>query len=170
MITFIFILMKGDSMSQITKILYATDLSETARSAMTWARSLAEKYDADITVIHVIPEMFKEISRFAADRSSPSINEERKKAINSKKEEILRTCGERLKDLPNCQLELDNIIVKAGDATEEILSTADKGNFDIVVMGTHGQGKISKLLLGSVARGVVDECKVPVLTIRLPAQ
>ena len=154
-------------MSQINKILYATDLSETAKSAMTWSRSLAEKYDADVTVIHIIPELYKEFTRFAADRSSPSINEERKKAINSKKEEILRLCRERLKDLPNCQIDLDNIIVKAGDPVEEILTTADKGNYDIVIMGTHGQGKISKLLLGSVAREVVDECKVPVLTIRL---
>ncbi len=157
-------------MSQINKILYATDLSETAQSAMTWARSLAEKYDADITIIHIIPELFKEITRFAGDRSSPSINDERKKAINSKKDEILSICRKRLKDLPNCEIDLDNIIVNAGHPINEILTTADKGNYDIVVMGTHGQSKISKLLLGSVARGVVDECKVPVLTIRLPSQ
>ena len=157
-------------MSQITKILYATDLSETAKSAMIWARSLAEKYDAEITVIHIIPELFKEISRFGSDRSSPSITEERKTAVNSKKEEILRLCKERTKDLPDCQIDLDNIIVLAGDPVEKILTTAEKGNYDMVVMGTHGQGKISKLLLGSVARGVVDESKVPVLTIRLPSR
>ncbi|MCK5516099.1 MAG: universal stress protein [Desulfobulbaceae bacterium] len=157
-------------MSKISKILYATDLSETARAAMIWARSLADKYDADITIIHVIPQLYKDLDRFGSDRHGPSLNDERSKAVDIKKEEILSVCKERLKDLPNCQITLDNILVKAGQPVQEILSTIHRGNYDMVVMGTHGQGKISKLLLGSVARGVVDESKVPVLTIRLPVE
>ena len=152
------------------KILYATDLSETARAAMIWARSLADKYDAAITVIHVIPQMYKELARFGSDRVGPSLNERRSEAVDLKKNEILGICRERLKDLPNCEINLDNIIVKAGHPVDEILSVASSGNYDIVVLGTHGQGTISKLLVGSVARGVVDKCEVPVLTIRLPAK
>ena len=97
---------------------------------------------------------------------TPKLNEFEK----LKKNEILSTCKERLKDLPNCEISLDNIIVKAGHPVDEILSVALGGSYDVVVMGTHGQGKISRLLIGSVARGVVDKCEVPVLTIRLPVK
>ncbi len=42
-------------MSAVQTILYATDLSETAREAMKWTQNLAVKYEAEVTIIHVIP-------------------------------------------------------------------------------------------------------------------
>jgi len=45
---------------EINKILYATDLSSTAKVAMSWAMSLAEKYDAAITVVHIMPDLIEE--------------------------------------------------------------------------------------------------------------
>ena len=154
-------------MSKINRILYATDLSKTAREAMDWTRSLAGKYEAEITIIHIIPDVDKKIASFGAGRTDPSISEERQKLIDSKKEEILRLCKERQKDRPDCKLDLDHILVKTGQPAKEILATVDSGHYDIVIMGTHGQGLISKLLTGSVAKRVVEECKIPVLTIRL---
>ena len=47
---------------KIKKILYATDLSEGAKSAFFWAMSLAEQYDASISVIHIIPNLIEEMS------------------------------------------------------------------------------------------------------------
>jgi nucleotide-binding universal stress UspA family protein len=42
---------------EIKKILYATDLSENARHAFGYAVSLANRYDAGITVLHVVEEL-----------------------------------------------------------------------------------------------------------------
>jgi ACR3 family arsenite transporter len=53
--------------------------------------------------------------------------------------------------------------------SKEIIAAVDGGEYDMVVMGTHGHSMIGDLLLGSVARGVVHKCKAPVLTIKLPA-
>ena len=47
---------------EINKILYATDLSKTAKVAMSWAMSLAEKHDAAVTVIHIMPDLIEEMS------------------------------------------------------------------------------------------------------------
>ena len=154
-------------MAKVNKILYATDLSETAREAMGWAKSLTEKYDAEITIIHIIPDVVKKIDLFGADRTKPSINNERDDAITSKQKEILQLCKERHKDQPDCKIDLEHILVKVGKPVQEILATVENGDFDMVVMGTYSQGLLAKVLLGSVARGVVEQCTVPVLTVRL---
>lgn len=154
-------------MAKVNKILYATDLSETAKEAMEWAKSLTDKYDAELTIIHIIPDVTKEIDSFGADRTKPSIDKERDNAITLKQKEILQLCKERHKDQPDCTIDLEHILVKIGKPVRDILATVDNGNFDMVVMGTHSQGLLAKVLLGSVAKGVVEQCTVPVLTVRL---
>ena len=42
---------------EVKKILYATDLSENARFAFAYAVSLADLYNAAITIIHLLPEV-----------------------------------------------------------------------------------------------------------------
>jgi nucleotide-binding universal stress UspA family protein len=54
----------------------------------------------------------------------------------------------------------------AGPADKEIAALAAKGGFDLVVMGSHGQGALSNLVLGSVATKVLANCSVPVLLVR----
>jgi ACR3 family arsenite transporter len=46
----------------IKRILYATDLSDTARHAVRYACSIGHKYDAKVTLLHVIPDIVEEIS------------------------------------------------------------------------------------------------------------
>ena len=53
-----------------------------------------------------------------------------------------------------------------GHAGEEIAKFADAGGFDLVVMGSHGNGSLSNLVMGSVATKVLATCKVPVLLVR----
>jgi nucleotide-binding universal stress UspA family protein len=55
---------------------------------------------------------------------------------------------------------------KVGDPGEEISVFADKGKFDMVIMGSHGHGLFKNLVLGSVATKVLAGCKVPVLLVR----
>lgn len=55
---------------------------------------------------------------------------------------------------------------KVGDPGEVIAEFATKGNFDLVVMGSHGHGLFANLILGSVATKVLAACKVPLLVIR----
>ena len=157
-------------MSKINKILYATDLSVNAKEAMDWAKDIAAMNKAEITIIQNLPDVSKKIATFGADRTAPSINEERDNVIRSKKEEILRLCKERHKNQPDCKIDLDHVLVKLGQPVQEILKTADSGHFDMVIMGSYGQSLSGKLLLGSVAKGVVEQCKIPVLTVRLPSR
>jgi len=55
---------------------------------------------------------------------------------------------------------------KVGPAADVIAATADKGDFDLLIMGSHGQGSLANLVMGSVATKVLARTKVPVLLIR----
>ena len=136
---------------------------------MKWTKDLAAKHEAEVTIIHIIPDsVSKDIDSFGADRTAPSIDQERKDLIDSKKEEILRICRERYMGDEDCEIDLDHILVKTGQPVPEILAVAEDGTFDMVIMGIRGKGLIKKLLVGSVARQIVELCTIPVLTVRLP--
>jgi nucleotide-binding universal stress UspA family protein len=57
-------------------------------------------------------------------------------------------------------------VAKQGNAGDTIAAFADKGQFDLLVMGSHGHSTLGNLVLGSVATRVVAQCGVPVLLIR----
>ena len=51
-------------------------------------------------------------------------------------------------------------------AGESIAKLADEGRFDLLVMGSHGHGALTALVMGSVAAHVMAKCKTPLLLIR----
>jgi nucleotide-binding universal stress UspA family protein len=55
---------------------------------------------------------------------------------------------------------------RIGAAGELIAKEAEKGKFDLVVLGSHGHGALGSLLMGSVAAQVMARCKVPLLLVR----
>jgi nucleotide-binding universal stress UspA family protein len=57
---------------------------------------------------------------------------------------------------------------RSGNVVAEIVSVAEETNADLIVMGTHGQGRLTQLLLGSTAEGVARWAPCPVLTVRQP--
>jgi nucleotide-binding universal stress UspA family protein len=53
-----------------------------------------------------------------------------------------------------------------GDPAETILCAVRKGEHDLIVMGSHGHGRLHRALLGSVSYRVLRESPVPVLLMR----
>ncbi len=162
---------------KINKILYATDLSESAKPAFFWAMSLAEQYDAEISIIHIIPDMVEIMSgsmgydlstHFDADQLSQYNEEGQNTAMASVKERVKNVYNELKGELPSCRVDLHHIVIKSGEPVREIIAETTSDNYDVVVMGSHGHGVIEGFLMGSVARGVINKCKVPVLSIKLP--
>ena len=57
-------------------------------------------------------------------------------------------------------------VSKTGHAPEVIAKVADKGKFDLIIMGSHGHGNLMNLVTGSVATQVLARSKAPVLLVR----
>lgn len=57
-------------------------------------------------------------------------------------------------------------VCKVGHAAEVIAKTASAGDYDLIVMGSHGHSAIGNLVMGSVTTRVLADCNVPVLLVR----
>jgi nucleotide-binding universal stress UspA family protein len=57
-------------------------------------------------------------------------------------------------------------VSKVGHAADHIAALADKGKFDLLVMGSHGHSALGNLVMGSVTTKVMAHCKTPVLLVR----
>jgi nucleotide-binding universal stress UspA family protein len=164
----------------VKKILYATDLSEAAREAMKYAMSIACQYEAELTTIHVVPNVFEELSLstgvemelyFGFDKWKEMETERFENAKKGVKERIEQTSNEmELYIKKDCKISFSDILVKIGHPVTEILKTAEEGGFDLIVMATHGHGRLEELLVGSVSRGVLRKSKIPVFLVPLKVE
>jgi nucleotide-binding universal stress UspA family protein len=167
----------------VKKILYATDLSENARYAFAYAVSLADLYNAGITMIHVLPEVPALLDQSVIgyiseerwqDIKSQQMDEAKEALIGKKRDhlaikEALHQFSEDVKqEQEGDGFTTDDIVVQRGNPVEEIIRNAEEQNCDLIVMGTHGQGTLEDVMLGSTARRVIRRSKVPVLVVRLP--
>ncbi len=162
-------------MPEVRKILYATDLSGNAGFAFAYAMSLANKYNAGITVLYVLEDRQSYADTVAVTALGSQKWHEVRKAneanvIRMLKERLQNFCSEASAEVPECPFLTDDIIVKIGDPAEVILKEVDNKGYDLVVMGAHGHGILADAMIGSVSRRVVRRCKKPVLVIRLPAE
>ncbi len=166
---------------QIRKILYATDLSPTAVHAFSYAVSLANRYGAGITILHVLTEFPGEqyIANMISAETWETIKQQhyskaRQELIGKKRapdalKEVLQAFSEETKAAAKDQaFATDEILIKTGAPAEVIVQTAKEQNCDLIVMGTHGQGVIAEVLIGSTAKWVVRHSTIPVLVVRLP--
>ena len=141
----------------IRKILWPTDFSGSAQYAMSYVRSLTEKYGAEVHVLYVIEDVAHHkdwYGQFEPDRIEKILSWEQKKA-----EERLQTiCSDYLS---NCPLYVRHVAV--GDPAQEILKLIEKEGADLVVMSTTGAK--GHFTFGSVTEKVVKNSPVPVVTI-----
>lgn len=158
---------------QIKKILYATDLSKNSAYAFRYAMNLAEKYDAEIVILHVIepiPPMVRHYVKGFVDEINweEKVKYEQEMAIERIKKRLEEFCKRESQDAPQCLALVSTVLVRPGHPVEEILKAADEEDCSMMVLGTHGKGFLKQTFLGSVARSVLDRAKNPIFIIPLP--
>jgi nucleotide-binding universal stress UspA family protein len=157
---------------QIKKILYATDLSKNSVFAFRYATKFAEKYDAEIVILHVIepiPSVAKHYMKIYVDEAKweEKIRYEQDLAIERIKKRLQEFCKQETQEAPQCLAQVSSILVRPGYPVEEILKAADEEHCSMIVLGTHGKGFLKQTFLGSVARSVLDRAKKPVFIVPL---
>lgn len=139
----------------VTKILVPTDFSPTSQLAVNRAIALTEDYDAELVILHVVDD----------DLISTHVQAEREMILKQLQTHALAEMKAMLpKDL------VDNFhtigAVKRGNPAKVIPAFAESHDCDLIVMGSHGRTGLGRVLLGSVADGVVRNAKCPVFIER----
>ena len=158
---------------EINKILYVTDLSENSRHAFAYAASIANRYGAGVTVLHVMEEIPTQVSMqiefYLGDDDWYKIrNGNKQELIDTIKSRLNKFCEEASNELTECPFITDETVVEQGFPSNVILDYARKGNFDLIVMGTHGHSAFVDAMMGGTTRRVLRLSRIPVLAVRLP--
>ncbi|MFK7742062.1 MAG: universal stress protein [Planctomycetota bacterium] len=149
-------------MITLKRIICPTDFSPTAAHAVNYAATMADSFDAELLLLHVVPEMSYPLRSFGMAHSFQHIQAE----LSERATEQLEKRIEELKSLlPKLNARL---LLKDGDAHEVTLQCAKSEEADMIVMGTHGHTGLTHALLGSTAEKVVRLAECPVLTVRTP--
>jgi nucleotide-binding universal stress UspA family protein len=56
-------------------------------------------------------------------------------------------------------------IVKEGEFDDQIMKTAKSFNADLIVMGTHSQQWLEKILVGSTTESIIQISKIPIVIV-----
>ncbi|UCF92637.1 MAG: universal stress protein [Desulfobacterales bacterium] len=167
---------------EFKKILFTTDLSKSARYAFDYAVSLAHRYGARITILHVMEEVSPAASVHLRDflgqekwqQLEDSHKEEARQILIGKKREAMlirealgEFCDQAQKDLTEAEFTMDEIVVTRGNVVDEILNEAKERGCDLIVMGYHVRGRLEETFLGSTTRRVLRRSALPVMLVRL---
>lgn len=138
------------------RILVAYDGSTPAEAALEYA--LETFPEADVTVAHVVraPEGYWEAFE-DPDTVVPGEEEARDEG-HRLLEEAAELAAEREREVTT---ELET-----GRPHREIVEMAEDGDYDSIVVGSHGRRGVSRVLLGSVAEKVVRRSPIPVVVVR----
>jgi universal stress protein A len=135
------------------KILCPVDFDENSMAALDYACRLAVENEAVVYVLHAI---FVPVT-------SPGLPLEQYPPVSEgpARMELEKVGREHLYGKVRYE-----ILARSGKPADVVMKAADDIDADLIVMSTHGRKGITRLVLGSVAEGVVRESKRPVLTIR----
>lgn len=148
-------------MIDLHKILVPTDFSKHSQNAIKYATAFAEKFGAELHVLHVV----QDLSVFVPDaiNITPLVTPPIEQLLTS-----VRTALDRLvKDHELQKYKVHKVAVE-GTPFYEIIRYAKENATDLIIMGTHGHSGLVHVLMGSVAEKVVRKAPCPVLTVRHP--
>ena len=134
---------------EIRNILFPTDLSEHSLSVFAFLASLANEYDAKLTLLHVLPPETKQ-------------NPDAKSLAEPLRKEMMRMFSHCVS--PNCAVEY---VIDSGDPEASILHYARELNADLIGLGIRKANDIVTHLRNTVAYRVILNAHCPVLTQRL---
>ena len=140
----------------LSRILFATDLTESSHDGFTFALDLARKLGAQLIVLHVIEPI-----PMSLGAGMPVIDSraERKLLIENARRKLAELESEGARE---------NVVVVSevieGIAPEKILEAAAESDSGLIVLTIHSKGFVERALLGSTAERVVRVSDAPVVS------
>jgi nucleotide-binding universal stress UspA family protein len=145
---------------KINTILVAKDLSKESSNVIRYALELGNKFDAQIHVLHVMPTVDPSVLNMVA----LNMGADRLAKLNAANEaELGEKTREQLNDILHGETGLLDVELKHapqvevchGEPVSKILTTADRLDADMIILGSHSKGRLHYAFLGSVAEKIL---------------
>src|SRR5262245_3778277 len=138
----------------IKSILVPTDFQNPSIHAVQYAFDLASKVGAVVHLLHVYQPAVVPTASGSGYIPYESLRRDAKAGL------------EELAAPYQGSPVLGELIAVMGNPKLEILQAADARGVDLIVLGSHGRRRLSRVFLGSVAESVMRESRCPVLIAR----
>jgi nucleotide-binding universal stress UspA family protein len=145
-------------MEDIRRILAVSWMTQSCQRTVHYAVSLAAKYGAEISVIHVVDTLWSQ------GWNLPTMSQEESRG----------------KEMERIQSELDNIIgketkgnikvkkiIKEGDPVEEIMKVIEEEKIDLVILRAHEEGRIERFLVGGSNDAIIRKMPCSVFLVNI---
>ena len=149
----------------IKKILVAVDGSKASLNAGNQAIDLAKKHQAELTALYVIPSDIRydyledvDTARLPGPLKGTvmSAMERGQKYVDAVKQKASET---------NISVRTD-VVISSTSVVKAIVEYAEEKKMDLIVIGSKGMSGLKRMLLGSIASGVVTYAHCPVLVVK----
>lgn len=154
----------------IKTIIYATTLGAHTRPVFRAAVKQAIVNHARIVMVYAAEPM-TEFGHALVESYLPEADRDRlardgkRQLLATMKSRVQAFCHDELNNFPESRhLQIDYVVEEAAPS-ELIVATADEMDADMIVIGSHNQSSISRMLMGSTARKVMDTANRPVLVV-----
>ncbi len=142
----------------LKKILIPFDGSEFSQKAFEKGLEVAEKFESQLIVLTIIQSKVSD---------STGISLERMQEIQDEEEDAATTLLKNLESQANAKnVSFSMKIIHNPSTHDGITAFAESNGVDLIVIGSHGRTGFRKLVLGSVANGVLSHAKCPVLVTK----
>lgn len=142
----------------IHSILFPTDFSHYNDAALKYASTLAADANATLHIVHV--HDVRELNTATGDASYvyTAAWQEQRRVAETRLSKVMPTVS-------GVAYEHHSLV---GDPVTDILNVAAERKVDLIVMASHGRTGLSRLLMGSIAEGVMRQATCPVLIVKQP--
>jgi nucleotide-binding universal stress UspA family protein len=134
------------------RILFPTDGSAPAESALEYAFRIASEHDATLHVLNV------------ADTTRDSLTQIRGEVVDALVQEGREIVDEAAQRATDRDISVVSEVVQ-GDPQESIIEYSEQFDIDLLVMPTHGRRGLTRFRLGSVTERVINTTTVPVIAV-----
>jgi nucleotide-binding universal stress UspA family protein len=149
-----------DPAPRFNRILAGCDFSQDSVNALTYALSLAQEFESELHLVHVIePIAYRDVLL-------PST------ALNAEDESLVTPLDQRLQALvPESARNWCDVRPTClnGRPYEALTAYAESENVDLIVLGVRGHGLVEQMLLGSTTDRVIRHTTRPVLSVSAAA-
>ncbi len=141
-----------------TNILAAVDGSTCADNALKVAIDLAKGPGGHLTIVHAIDPTSAALAEIQPGHSL---------GIDPLRDAGNAILSAAVKKATEAGVKVSTQMVQ-GKAVEEVVDVAKRLHSDLIVIGSHGRKGLDRLLVGSVAEGVLREANAPTLVVHAP--
>lgn len=143
-------------------VLVPLDGSAFAETALKDALSLAQAYQAQVTLVRVVepPHMLSAqlaLESAAAFLELGTLLAQEAQDYLARQQDEFRAQG----------LEVSTLVVEGDVVADQIIAAAERVGADVIVMSTHGRTGLQRWVFGSVAERVLRQAALPVLLVRV---